>query len=231
MDYILVKTVNGAITPRRLTAEEAEAWYHNQKDCDEPATILDIRHNTMFGSNDPDDLDMLLIVAPDGQQDDWPKALERDPSTVAEPAARALLVFTQWHVDEVTNDAEAEDYARRLLGRLVQYGLRLVRTDTDHSDVPDPTNPTALLSDSQDKLPTRLRKYEPAADGLLSREQLFDRVVPDDAAVYYASVIRLTPRPWIIPEIFQGRRKHWRFRVIQALEKAGYKLSKEERGA
>ena len=64
MDYVLVQKVDGRITPRRLTPEEAEAWYHNQKDSDDPTTILDIRESTMFGSPVLEELDMLLIVAP-----------------------------------------------------------------------------------------------------------------------------------------------------------------------
>lgn len=64
MDYILVQKVNDRITPRRLTPEEAEAWYQNQKDSDDPTTILDIRESTMFGSPVLEELDMLLVVSP-----------------------------------------------------------------------------------------------------------------------------------------------------------------------
>lgn len=61
------------------------------------------------------------------------EALEKNPNLIADPVERALLVFTQWHVDEVIGDAEAADYARRLIERLAQYGLVVTHAPTDAS--------------------------------------------------------------------------------------------------
>ena len=41
-------------------------------------------------------------------------------------AERARIVLTQWHVDEVTGDQEAYEYANRLIKRLETYGMMIV---------------------------------------------------------------------------------------------------------
>lgn len=50
--------------------------------------------------------------------------LDLDPTTVADPIERALLVFTQWHIDDDAD--EAAEYARRLLAHLAECGLTVV---------------------------------------------------------------------------------------------------------
>lgn len=52
-------------------------------------------------------------------------AMDVNPATVADPAERARLVLTQWHIDEATGDAEAADYADRLIAQLAKYGLTI----------------------------------------------------------------------------------------------------------
>lgn len=53
--------------------------------------------------------------------------LAQDPLAISDPIDRARLVFTQWHVDEVCSPAEALVYADRLLERLAQFGLTIVK--------------------------------------------------------------------------------------------------------
>jgi len=52
--------------------------------------------------------------------------MAQDPAAIADPVARARLLFTQWHVDEATGTTEAASYAERLLAKLRQYGLAVV---------------------------------------------------------------------------------------------------------
>lgn len=59
------------------------------------------------------------------------EAMERNPSAVEDPVERARLLFTQWHIDEVTGDSEAADYANRLIEKLRQYGLTITHAPTD----------------------------------------------------------------------------------------------------
>lgn len=42
---------------------------------------------------------------------------------------RAMQVFTEWHVDEITDAAGAAKYGRRLVERLADAGVALVATD------------------------------------------------------------------------------------------------------
>lgn len=55
--------------------------------------------------------------------------METDPKTVEDPVARARLLFQQWHVDEAIGDAPAGVYADRLLERLRENGLAIVKGD------------------------------------------------------------------------------------------------------
>lgn len=65
-----------------------------------------------------------------------PDILSLDPTAVADPIERARLVFTQWHVDEVTGDAEAADYADRLLAQLAADGLTIALARAESLTVP-----------------------------------------------------------------------------------------------
>lgn len=59
------------------------------------------------------------------------EAMERNPSTVQDAVERAQLLFTQWHIDEVTGDSEAADYATRLIEKLKQFGLTITHLPSD----------------------------------------------------------------------------------------------------
>lgn len=59
------------------------------------------------------------------------QSLEQEPRDIEDPIERARLLFTQWHVDEVTGDAEATDYANRLIEKLNQFGLTITHAPTD----------------------------------------------------------------------------------------------------
>lgn len=63
------------------------------------------------------------------EEDPEDGAMGRDPMKVDDPTERAKLVFTQWHIDEVTGDSEAEDYAKRLIERLAQHGLFIQKVE------------------------------------------------------------------------------------------------------
>ena len=59
--------------------------------------------------------------------DDWRDCVgEVDPTDIADPDERALLVFAQWHYDEDVDDQDALDYAQGLATRLEEAGLRIV---------------------------------------------------------------------------------------------------------
>lgn len=62
--------------------------------------------------------------------------LEQDPMDVPGGEDRARVIFTQWHVDEVTDVEEAADYAARLIARLGESGVALV-----NRQAPIPPNP------------------------------------------------------------------------------------------
>lgn len=62
--------------------------------------------------------------------------MEQDPRKIEDPTLRAICLFTQWHVDEVTGESEASEYARRLMERLTEYGLKVVLTESNHESRP-----------------------------------------------------------------------------------------------
>jgi len=49
--------------------------------------------------------------------------MEIDPQTIGNADERARVILAQWHKDEATNDAEALDYADRLIARLKEHNL------------------------------------------------------------------------------------------------------------
>jgi hypothetical protein len=71
--------------------------------------------------------------------------LSLDPNAVTDPIERARLVFTQWHVDEVTGDAEAADYANRLIAQLAEFGLTITQASPG---TPAPVVPEKAANDS-----------------------------------------------------------------------------------
>ena len=54
--------------------------------------------------------------------------MAQDPTQIVDSEDRALLVFAQWHIDEETSEQQAVDYAQRLLERLKEFNLFVVRT-------------------------------------------------------------------------------------------------------
>lgn len=52
-----------------------------------------------------------------------PEINELDPAEITDPTSRAILIFTQWHMDEVTDADEARSYAEKLVRQLQKYGL------------------------------------------------------------------------------------------------------------
>jgi hypothetical protein len=63
------------------------------------------------------------------EEDPEDGAMGREPMNIDDPTERARLLFTQWHVDEVTGDAEAKDYADRLISRLAEHGLFISKVE------------------------------------------------------------------------------------------------------
>lgn len=46
-----------------------------------------------------------------------------DLSTIEDPEERARVLFTQWHMDEAVDEAEASAYAEQLIEKMVESGL------------------------------------------------------------------------------------------------------------
>lgn len=110
-------------------------------------------------------LDEPILIATPGYAKECPWTEEvdgsmgRDPAMEPNYAERARLVLTQWHVDEVTGDAAAYQYAVRLIKRLEQYGLMI----TPAGYVPEPGPGVLAVIDELDALPA---DHEPDTEDL-----------------------------------------------------------------
>ena len=65
-----------------------------------------------------------------GELPDKDTYLDINPYTVADPLARARIVFAQWLTDEYTDEAELQKYSQMLLDRLYEEGLAIVATSS-----------------------------------------------------------------------------------------------------